>query len=212
MNYFAVFFQTFLLGIIVSAPMGPMGILVAQRTLSKGRPYGFISGLGVATADLFFSLIALFGLSALNIDIESVWFRIVGGAVLSFVGFFMLKAHPSSFRNKAPVSGKRYAKYYVSALLLTLTNPLSILFFAAYFAAMGFTPKVMTSISYGIVVGSVFLGALTWWVFITTLLGFLHKKISVKSLFFINKISGIIIIIFGVLSILSGLYGWNFKM
>ena len=65
MNYLYILFETFLLGIIVSAPLGPMGILVVQRTLNKGRSFGWVSGLGVATADVLFSFIALFGLTAL---------------------------------------------------------------------------------------------------------------------------------------------------
>jgi len=202
MNYLYILFETFLLGIIVSAPLGPMGILVVQRTLNKGRSFGWVSGLGVATADVLFSFIALFGLTAIDVEIENIWFRIIGGTILIIVGILMYRTNPVTQIRK-PVSGRHYINYYLTAFMLTLTNPLTILFFAASFAAMGFTPDVMSSVKYSLVIGGVFAGAVTWWTSITTFLGMFRKKIRLRSLFWINKVSGVVVFILGLISIFS---------
>ena len=205
MDYINIVFETFLLGVIVSAPMGPMGILVVRRTLNKGRIYGLFSGLGISLADTIFSLIALFGLSAIDIDIRNVWFRIMGGLTFATVGFFMYKTSTVSHVRK-PVTGKSYFKYFISAFLLTLTNPLTVLFFAASFAALGYTSGDMTSLKYLLVVGGVVLGAVSWWTFITGFVSIFRKKIRLRGLLVINKISGALVMILGLLTILSIFY------
>ena len=205
MDYIHIIFETFLLGVIVSVPMGPMGILVVRRTLNKGRIFGLFSGFGIALADTIFSLIALFGLSAIEVDIRNMWFRIIGGLTFAIVGFFMYKTSTVSHVRK-PVTGKSYAKYFISAFLLTLTNPLTILFFAASFAALGYIGGDMDFIKYSLVVSGVSLGAISWWTFITAFVSMFRKKIRLRGLLVINKISGVLVVILGLLTILSIFY------
>ncbi len=202
MGYVDIFIKTFLLGIIVSAPMGPMGLLVVRRTLNRGMFWGWVSGLGVGMADILFSLIALFGVSSINISIESKWVRIVGAITLIIVGFFMMRANTVSQVRK-PISGKTFYKYFLSAFMLALTNPVIILFFAASFAAMGVIPSSMDTMRYVIVLLGVIAGVVTWWTLITFILSYFRKKISLRTLVVINKISGIIIFILGVLALIS---------
>jgi len=202
MGLLNVFFKSFVLGVIVSVPMGPMGILVLKRTLNKGRMLGLISGLGVALADVLFSFIALFGISFFNVKLENIWFRIIGGITLMVVGLAMFMANPIK-EIKKTISGKHYLSYLFSAFAITITNPLTILFFAASFAALGFTSKMMTSSLYFFVIVGIFMGAMFWWTSLTMIVGFFHKKIKLKGMFYINKISGIIIFVIGVVSFFS---------
>jgi threonine/homoserine/homoserine lactone efflux protein len=158
--------------------------------------------MGISFADTIFSLIALFGLSAIKVDVNNIWLRIFAGLTFSIVGFFMYKNSTVAHARK-PVTGKSYFKYFISAFLLTLTNPLTILFFAASFAALGYTGNNMTLIKYFLVIGGVVLGTITWWTFITAFISMFRKKIRLRMLLWINKITGIIVLILGLLMILS---------
>jgi len=211
MNLLHILFETFFLGVLVSSPMGPMGILVVRRTLNKGRTFGLASGLGIATADVLFSVIALFGLSAFNISIDNIWIRLSGGITFIIVGFFMYKTNPV-VQVRKQVTGRHYFNYYISAFLLSLTNPVVILFFAASFAALGFTKETLTFFTSFLVILGVFAGAITWWVSITAIISAFRKKIKLRGLFWINKISGIIVLILGIITIISIFTKWNFGM
>jgi threonine/homoserine/homoserine lactone efflux protein len=127
-------FQGILIGLSIAAPVGPIGVLCIRRTLSEGRGTGFVSGLGAATADAIYGCVAGFGLTFIS-DIlvsQQTWFRLVGGLFLCYLGIRNFLARP--VERAASVGGQGLAGAYASTFILTLTNPMTILSFAAIFA------------------------------------------------------------------------------
>jgi threonine/homoserine/homoserine lactone efflux protein len=194
-----IFFKGFGIGFTVAAVIGPIGILCIRRTLSDGQAVGLAIGLGAALADATYSLIAGFGLTFIaNFMLsQQVLLHFVGGIFLLYLGFKTFRDEPTT--HAATVSGTGLIGTAFSTFFLTLTNPMTIISFAAIFAALGIDASNYAS---GIkLVSGVFLGSALWFILLTTFLSFFHKKIGHKGLNLINKISGSIIIGFGLLSI-----------
>ena len=195
--------KAIVLGFLIAAPVGPMCVLCINRTLNYGLLAGFMTGLGIATADAIYCCVAGFGITFISSFLLSHQFviRIVGGLLLCYLGSKTLikaKVGASIKDNK-----KTFVGDYVSSFVLTLTNPMTILTFIAIFAGLG-VGSTYAGYNYAItVVMGVFLGSLLWWLFIISLVGVIHKKINASIMKWINRISGVVIIIFGVLAILQ---------
>jgi len=192
-----------IIGFSIAAPVGPIGVLCIRRTLAEGQLHGLISGLGAATADAMYGCIAAFGLTFIT-DVlvqQQVWFRLVGGAFLILLGVKTLRAKPFE---KSP-SEKRTSLLgaYVSTFFLTLTNPLSILSFAAIYAGIGIGSAVADYGSAALGVFGVFAGSLLWWLILSGTVGLLRKKVTSAVLKWINRASGAIITAFGVFALIS---------
>lgn len=192
-----------ILGLSIAAPVGPIGVLCIRRTLANGMLIGFISGLGAATADAIYGFIAALGISALSgffLDHQS-YLRVIGGVFLLYLGYTTFKSMPAKMAAKAGRGGLIGA--YVSTLFLTITNPLTILSFAAIFAGLG---VIATDKSYGspffLVIG-VFLGSMLWWLLLSGTVNALRRNFDQKHLKLINQLSGLIITGFGIFSILA---------
>jgi threonine/homoserine/homoserine lactone efflux protein len=185
-----------IIGISIAATVGPMSILCINRTLHKGQLYGLVSGLGIATADGVYGALAGFGLTVITgfLVSEQMWIRLIGG----------IKTAISRPAERAAVArGNGYVGAYVSTFLLTLTNPLTILSFAAIFAGIGVGGASKSYLSATLVVGGVFLGSVSWWCILTSGISLLRKRFTARWLLWINRISGIIILLFGILALLS---------
>ena len=183
--------------------MGPIGILCIRRTLVDGRLFGLITGLGAASADAIYGIIAAFGLvSITNLLIGGqTWLRLVGGIFLCYLGVRTLLARPA--QDEVPSQKTSLAGAYASTFLLTLTNPLTILSFAAIFAGMGL---VNTAGDYGaavVLVMGVFLGSATWWFILVLVVGLLRGRFNSSMMLWVNIIAGLIITGFGVVALLS---------
>ena len=130
-----------LIGVTIAAPVGPIGILCIRRTLAEGRLAGFISGLGAATADAMYGAIAAFGLTFISVFLinQSFWLRLGGGLFLIYLGIKSFLSVPSQGADLNPKSSRNESvlNYYGSTLFLTLTNPITIISFAAIFAGFG---------------------------------------------------------------------------
>jgi threonine/homoserine/homoserine lactone efflux protein len=192
-----------LIGFSIAAPVGPIGILCIRRTLVDGRLYGLITGLGAASADAIYGNIAAFGLvSITNLLIGGqTWLRLVGGIFLCYLGVRTLLARPA--QDEVPSQKTSLAGAYASTFLLTLTNPLTILSFAAIFAGMGL---VNTAGDYGaavVLVMGVFLGSATWWFILVLVVGLLRGRFNSSMMRWVNIIAGLIITGFGVVALLS---------
>ncbi len=197
---FWLILEGIILGISVSAPLGPIGVLCIQRTLNKGKNFGLVSGLGAAFADTFYAVLAAFGISFVVLDAHNYIFRIVGGAILIIVGVKMFFTNPIAQIRK-PTSSKSYWGYFASTFFLTLTNPLTIVFFAASFATLGLN-KYSGHPGYLILmVVSVSFGALIWWFSLVFTVNAFRKKFRLRNLWWINKISGLLIALLAVVSI-----------
>jgi threonine/homoserine/homoserine lactone efflux protein len=192
-----------IIGFSIAAPVGPIGVLCMRRTIAEGQLHGLISGLGAATADAIYGCIAAFGLTFIS-DLlvqQQLWFRLFGGVFLCFLGAKTLLAKPSEelpSRKKAGLLGA-----YGSTFILTLTNPMTILSFAAIFAAIGLGSAAADYGSAALLVFSVFMGSALWWLILSGTVGLLRRKVGASVLKWINRVSGAIITSFGVLVLIS---------
>jgi threonine/homoserine/homoserine lactone efflux protein len=200
------FLQGLIIGFSIAAPVGPIGILCIRRTLAEGRLTGFISGLGAASADAVYGSIAAFGLTVISTFLvnQFLWLRLVGGIFLLFLGIQTFRAKPSSRAAEARTGGLPSA--FFSTFFLTLTNPMTILSFAAIFAGLGLGHTRGNLGCAAVLVAGVFLGSAAWWLTLTALVGIFRERIDEKSLVWVNRVAGVIIVIFGLVA-LSGLVG-----
>jgi threonine/homoserine/homoserine lactone efflux protein len=206
-----------LLGFSIAAPVGPIGVLCIRRTLANGRVVGFVSGLGAATADAFYGAVAAFGLTAISALLleQKLWLRLIGGAFLLYLGARTLLARPAAKASEGdapPLPVRKPALRppigsligaYGSTLFLTLTNPLTILSFAAIFAGLGVASTTGAYAAAGLLVLGVFLGSGLWWLVLSSVVGAFRAKIGPRQLRWVNRLSGGIILAFGVLALLS---------
>ncbi len=198
-----------ILGFSIAAPVGPIGVLCIRRTLADGRATGFVSGLGAATADMCYGAIAAFGLTAVSglLVGQANWIRLVGGVFLCYLGIRTMLSKPTT--QAASTSKYGLAGAYASTLLLTLTNPSTILSFIAIFAGLGLAS---TGGGYGasaLLVLGVFLGSALWWLLLSTGVALLRSRLDLRALRWVNRISGIILLGFGLVALLSLIPSWR---
>jgi threonine/homoserine/homoserine lactone efflux protein len=198
-----LFIRACILGFSIAAPVGPIGVLCIRRTLAQGQLVGLASGLGAATADAVYGVIAGFGLSFITqlLVQQQIWLRLIGGLFLCYLGIKSIIKRPVGLDTQEPKRDKLGA--YASTFMLTLTNPMTILSFTAIFASAGLGEA---GLEYGhalTMVGGVFAGSAFWWLILSLSVGLLRHKMKSQSLMWINRISGLIITIFGVVSLIG---------
>ncbi|MBN1253558.1 MAG: LysE family translocator [Bacteroidales bacterium] len=198
-----------IVGISVSAPLGPLGILAIQRTINKGFISGFISGWGAAFADIIYAAIAGFGISIIAnfLDSHQLIIRIVGGILVAIVGVKIFYTNPVRQIRKQRAQKNTFISDFISSFLITITNPLTVIFFGAVFAGLGLDKDNSGNAMVYTLLG-IFLGALLWWVGLTLLVNIFRNKIRLRNLWWINKITGSIIAVFGI--IIVGSIFFNF--
>lgn len=189
------FIKGLIIGFLLAVPVGPVGILCIRRTLIRGRLHGLVSGLGAAFADTVYGFIAAFSLTFISdfLVTHHVLFRAFGAAFICIIGIRTFFSH---INNRSEPAAGNYIGDFVSTFFLTLMNPITLLAFTAVFAGFGVTHSTQTL--EGLLVAGVFVGAASWWLFISTLTGLFHQKISPENLRWLTRISGIIITGFGV--------------
>ena len=208
LNYLQIALQSFIIGFSIAAPVGPIGILCIRRTLAEGRLAGFVSGLGAATADAFYGAIAAFGLTFISAFLinQSFWLRLIGGIFLLFLGVKTFLTTPSVENSSlsSPDRKNNLLNNYGTTFILTITNPLTILSFAAIFAGFGIGSNISADyLAALIMVAGIFIGSCTWWFILSGFTALFRRTISENSMLWINRISGTIIFIFGVLVLSS---------
>ncbi len=178
----ALVLKGMVLGFSIAAPVGPIGVLCIRRTLAEGWWIGFVSGLGAATADALYGSIAAFGLGWATRFLvgQQFWLRLLGGCFLVYLGLRTVWAPVAE--KPALVSGSGLAQAYTSTLVLTLTNPMTIVAFAAIFA--GFDLSVSGRVWLGALalVTGVFLGSALWWLALSSGAGCLRSRLNPTSL------------------------------
>jgi threonine/homoserine/homoserine lactone efflux protein len=191
------------IGFSVAAPVGPIGVLCIRRTLAKGRISGLASGLGAATADAIYGSVAAFGLAVISNFLinQRPWLRLVGGAFLLYLGIKTFLSEPS---RQAPTDeGNAVLGDYASTFFLTITNPATILSFAAIFAGLGLGSTDGSYLSASVLVSGVFLGSAFWWLILSGSVSILRKRISDVTLGWVNRVSGSIIVAFGLVALIG---------
>ena len=192
-----------LLGFSIAAPVGPIGVLCIKRTLTGGMASGLSSGLGTAVADALYGLIAAFGITAVSSLLLEYSFhlRLGGGIFLLYMGINIFRSLPAASPAEA-VSTDRFGDFG-SAFVLTLTNPLTILSFTAIFAGFGVGDTPGNYRLAAIMVGGVFSGSLLWWILLSGAVGLFRSRFNQRKLSVVNVAAGIIICIFGLISLAS---------
>jgi threonine/homoserine/homoserine lactone efflux protein len=196
----------FVLGFVVAATPGPIFFLCLRRTLARGWLTGLVSGLGVATADGLYAGLAAFGIGAVTTVLvgERVWLSLIGGGVLVLLGIRTVANRPRNDDPAANLDRAGLALAYASTLGLTITNPATIISFAALVASLGigigdgYLPPAL-------VVGGVFAGSATWWCIVAGLGAALRSRVTPRVLRGISALSGVAIAALGVVAILSTL-------
>lgn len=186
-----------IMGFLIAAPVGPIGLLCINRTLRYGRWSGLVTGLGAATADAAYGLVAAAGITAISSILIGMrfWLGLIGGSFLVYLGvktfFSPAVTHAARSEHTGLMSD------YFSTLLLTITNPMTILSFVAIFAGLGVgnTSGIFAPV---MLVAGVFLGSALWWLFLSCSVALVHHAVSPKILTYINYVSGIILIVFGI--------------
>lgn len=193
-----------LLGLSIAAPVGPVGALCIRRTLAEGRLSGFVSGLGAASADLLYGCVAGMGLTAVSgfMVAQQVWLHLAGGLFLLFLGVRTVLSRAAKTATVRP-AGRGLWQAYGSTLLLTLTNPITILAFVTIFAGLGLAEGKQGPGSAGLLVVGVFLGSAGWWLVLSLLVGLLRNRITPMMMVWINRVAGVVICGFGVWSLVS---------
>lgn len=197
----SLFVRALVIGLSIAAPVGPIGVLCIRRTLAQGRSYGLVSGLGAATADAVYGCVAGFGLAFVSgflVD-QQVWLRLVGGAFLCYLGVKTLLAKP--VEEAAEAKGIGLLSAYGSTFFLTLTNPMTILSFAAVFAGLGIAETGGDYRSAAILVLGVFSGSVLWWLLLSGGVGLLRERFTPQALVWVNRISGLVVVGFGVFAL-----------
>jgi len=208
-----LFLRGLVIGFSIAAPVGPIGVLCIRRTLADGRLAGLLSGLGAATADALYGAVAAFGLGVVSrvlVDQQQP-LRLVGGLFLCYLGLRIWRApvRHASLPEPESVPGRRHGRgggavgAYFSALLLTLTNPVTILSFAAIFAGLGLAGAGPGLLPGAVLVAGVFTGSAAWWLVLSGLVGLVRGRVGPRLLGGINRLSGLIILGFGLLALLS---------
>lgn len=205
---FEIIIKGIIIGLFVSVPLGPIGMLCVQRTLNRGRRYGIATGLGATTSDLIYTIIALFfiGFVVDFLEDKRLIIQITGSIIVIIFGIFINRSNPS----KQPLPDQRKHETlmndYFSSFILTLSNPLILFVLIALFARFEFLDK-NTKLFFDVVgLLSILGGALLWWTVLTFLVSRFSNKLSYRGLKMMNRIIGVIIITIGLFGIIYNVY------
>ncbi|MDR2928406.1 MAG: LysE family translocator [Cytophagaceae bacterium] len=187
---------------MVSVPLGPIGVLCIQRTLQRGRLSGFISGLGAATSDTLYAIIAGFSLSYIIafIEAQAFWLQIIGGLILIVLGIHIFRSNPAVQLRKQRRGQSSLLQDFISMFFLTISNPLTVFLLIAFFAGFGVVNPDNGIFGQLLLLFGVFVGGSLWWLTLTSIVGFFRSAVNLRRLFWINKIAGLAIIIFVVVA------------
>lgn len=197
-----------IIGISVSAPVGPVGILCMQKTINKGFRSGFVAGAGAASADIIYAVIAGFSLTFISdflIDNQFV-IRLIGGIFLAILGLKIFTTNPVKQIRKHQAEGKKYFTDFFTSFAVTISNPITILAFGTIFAGFKMINTQSSIVQVTTLVTTVFLGALFWWASLVGLVSIFKKRIRLRNLWWINKITGLLIIIFAIIIAVSAFF------
>lgn len=196
-----IFFRGLLIGFSIAAPVGPIGVLCIRRTLAEGRLVGLLTGLGAASADALYAAIAAYGLTVVTAFLvgQQTWIHLIGGLFLVYLGMRTIIASPAD-QAARPESGSLF-RAYSSTFFLTITNPITIISFAAIFAGIGLGNIENNFSSATITVIAVFSGSAAWWLLLSGGVSLLRERVTFGIMRWVNRISGLIILGFGLAAI-----------
>lgn len=202
-----------IIGIVASAPMGPVGVLCVQRTLNKGRAYGFVTGTGAALSDILYALLTGYGLSFIYDIISNqstlFWLQIIGASIMFIFGLHTFRTNPMKNTRNVSRNKSSLLQNGITGFFITLSNPTIILLFLGLFTPLNFMlpeqPFFMQCIGYL----SIFGGAMLWWFFITYVVSKLRVRFDVRGIRVINRVIGVAVMLgslIGIILISTGVW------
>ncbi|MBD5226790.1 MAG: LysE family translocator [Bacteroidales bacterium] len=193
------------IGAIISAPMGPVGILCVQRTLNGGRRHGFFTGIGASISDLIYCLLTGFGLSFIEefLQAHQQIIQLLGSVVLIGFGIYIMRKNPVKSLSPPPSTAGRNGKDILSGFLFTFSNPLILFLIIGLFARFNFQSPEYHWYHYVMGYISIAAGAIGWWWLVTFAVNKVRAHFNLRSMWIINRVIGIVILIFAVYGIVS---------
>jgi len=200
----SLFIKGIIIGLAVSVPLGPIGILIIKRTVNKDRTSGFLSGMGASISDTIYAVIAGFSLTYIIdfIRLHQLAFHVIGALIVLFLGINIFFKDPVTDLRKYRRKGNSYFQDLASTFLITFPNPMVVFIFLAVFASSGVVFQMDEPSQAVSVVGGVFVGANSWWLVLTSLVSLFRHKFNLRVLWWFNKIAGVIIVVLVVVSFL----------
>ena len=198
----------FLVGVCASAPMGPIAILVVQKTLSKGQRAGFFTGLGASVVDTIYALIAIFALAFAQSFIhahENIIY-LVGGSILIGIGLSMALSNPFRRRKKNEKKSSFSSTDFLQAIAMGVSNPMAIFVIFALFGFVGITNDDPTSWNVAPIILSVSAGTVCYWLFLSWALSRFRDKFSLRTILWLGRVMGAIVVIIGLVLVGKGLF------
>ncbi len=202
---YVFFLKGLIIGVLIAAPVGPVGVLCVNRTLTRGRLAGFVSGMGAVTGDGFYAAVAAYGISVITsfMSANSVWFSLAGSFFLALIGSRLLLTKPAAPEEKREAGS--LAENYVSAAAITATNPVTVVVFGAVFAALGLGQSG-TGVSHSTaIVGGVIAGSALCWFVLSGIVDILRPRFRFSALRVFNRISGVLLVGFSAVVFASAM-------
>lgn len=200
------FIKALLIGIIASAPPGPVSLLVMQKTFCNGRKAGFSAGVGSAFIDTFYAVASLFAFMVIGdfFSRNKSWILVIGGLLVACVGYSMFKRKPITAVKVAETSSAKAIQYALQAAGCALANPGALAYMFALVALFRLDVSEASSPMW-LIVAFVFLGALTWWFSLAYAADKMRNNFKIQTLNRVNKAAGLVVIGFGVVLIVRGI-------
>lgn len=193
-----------LIGLLVSIPLGPIGVLVIQRTVNKSRLAGLLSGMGAALSDTLYAIVAGFSLTFIIdfIRIHELFFQSLGAVVVLILGISIFFKNPVSDLRRNRLRGNTHFQDIISSFLVTVSNPLTVFVFLAVFASSGVAVSLEKPFHSFFVILGISLGAFLWWFTLSGIVSLFRHKINLRVLWWINKTAGALIILFVIVTVI----------
>jgi threonine/homoserine/homoserine lactone efflux protein len=194
-----------ILGLTVSMPLGPIGIILINRTIKRGMLSGFFSGLGLATADTLLAGLAALGFTVILsfINEERFIISIIAGLIIIGIGLKIYLSNPvKDIRNREKANKSLWRDYY-SVFVLSISNPYTIFIFVAFFSGVHIGGNVKPELVPFFLIPGVLIGTITWWFFLSYFVSRFKKNIRLRVIVRVNKVAGIVVIVIGIIVLLS---------
>jgi threonine/homoserine/homoserine lactone efflux protein len=201
--FFTLIAKGILIGLLVSIPLGPIGVLVIQRTVNKSRIAGLLSGMGAALSDTLYAIIAGFSLTFILdfIREHEILFQTIGALVVLALGIHIFFKNPVRDLRRNRLRGNTHFQDIVSSFLVTFSNPLTVFVFLAVFTSSGVVISLEQPYHSFFVILGIFSGAFIWWFSLSGIVSLFRHKINLRILWWINKTAGAAIVVFVLVTV-----------
>lgn len=193
-----------IIGLLVSIPLGPIGVLVIQRTVNKSRTAGLLSGMGAALSDTLYAIIAGFSLTFV-IDFireNEILFQAIGALVVLALGIHIFFKNPVTDLRRNKLKGNTHFQDIISSFLVTFSNPLTVFVFLAVFTSSGVAISLEQPYHSFFVIFGIFFGAFLWWFSLSGIVSLFRHRINLRILWWINKTAGVLIVLFVLVTVI----------